>query len=581
MNTTRDLMPGTASEVSFDRPVVLANISRRRFLQGVSALGGLVLAAGLPVAAARRRPSQVRRRRHAEWLGGQPAGVRRHRPGWHGLDRLPPLGDGAGRADRHADDRGRRARGGLEARAGRAGDRGREALRQPGHRRLAQHAALPGPDAPLRRRRADDARSGGGGALEGSRQRGRGQEPRGGASPDRPAPRVRRARQGRGESAGAGARDGAAQGSVEVPLHRQGPAEAGRWPRTSPPARRSTASTRGSTACSTRWWRVRRCWAARSRASTPPRRSRSRAWCAWCRSTPSPPPVEFNPLGGVAVIARNTWAAIQGRNALKIVWDDGPNAKLRLGGASRRRSRRRRASPGKVVRNNGDFDAAVGERREAPHRRVLHSPSRPRHHGAAGGDRAHRQRQVRGVGVLSVAPGRAGSGGEAARHVGGRRDRERHAARRRVRTQVQGRLRRGGGRPVQGDGRQAGQGDVDARRRPAQLLLPHGVGGAPGGGGRRAGQARRLAAPERGADHLLDLRRGRQAGGAARARHGRHQRAVRDPQHPHREPGGRGAYAHRLVPLGLEHSACVRRPVVRRRARRRRRAATRRTSSWK
>src|SRR5262245_36596094 len=38
MKTTHDL----------DQPVVLANVSRRRFLQGVSALGGFVLAAGFP-----------------------------------------------------------------------------------------------------------------------------------------------------------------------------------------------------------------------------------------------------------------------------------------------------------------------------------------------------------------------------------------------------------------------------------------------------------------------------------------------------------------------------------------------------
>src|SRR5438105_4772271 len=40
----------------------------------------------------------------------------------------------------------------------------------------------------------------------------------------------------------------------------------------------------------------------------------------------TPPPSEFHPLGGVAVIAQNTWAAIQGRKALKINWDDGANA---------------------------------------------------------------------------------------------------------------------------------------------------------------------------------------------------------------------------------------------------------------
>jgi isoquinoline 1-oxidoreductase beta subunit len=41
---------------------------------------------------------------------------------------------------------------------------------------------------------------------------------------------------------------------------------------------------------------------------------------------PPPIPSEFEPLGGVAVIARNTWAAIKGREALKVNWDDGPNA---------------------------------------------------------------------------------------------------------------------------------------------------------------------------------------------------------------------------------------------------------------
>lgn len=71
----------------------------------------------------------------------------------------------------------------------------------------------------------------------------------------------------------------------------------------------------------------------------------------------SPLPADFNPLGGVAVIARNTWAAIQGRKALKIEWDNGPHAgydsvayKAEMETAARR--------PGKVVRNDGDIDAA-------------------------------------------------------------------------------------------------------------------------------------------------------------------------------------------------------------------------------
>jgi len=73
-------------------------------------------------------------------------------------------------------------------------------------------------------------------------------------------------------------------------------------------------------------------------------------------ATPGAP--QFNPLGGVAVIARNTWAAMQGRNALKIVWDDGPNSgydsvayKATLEEAARK--------PGKIVRNDGDFTATA------------------------------------------------------------------------------------------------------------------------------------------------------------------------------------------------------------------------------
>jgi len=72
----------------------------------------------------------------------------------------------------------------------------------------------------------------------------------------------------------------------------------------------------------------------------------------------SAPPAQFNPLGGVAVVAANTWAAIQGRRALKVVWDDGPNAgydsvafKATLEEAARK--------PGKVVRDNGNVDAAM------------------------------------------------------------------------------------------------------------------------------------------------------------------------------------------------------------------------------
>src|SRR5438309_5988864 len=74
----------------------------------------------------------------------------------------------------------------------------------------------------------------------------------------------------------------------------------------------------------------------------------------------SPPPAQFNPVGGVAVLARHTWAAMQGRKALKITWDDGPNASYDSTAfkASLEESARK---PGKAVRNHGDFDAAVAK----------------------------------------------------------------------------------------------------------------------------------------------------------------------------------------------------------------------------
>ncbi len=95
----------------------------------------------------------------------------------------------------------------------------------------------------------------------------------------------------------------------------------------------------------------------------------------------SPAPPNFNPLGGVAVVASNTWAAIQGRNALKVVWDDGPNATYESTAykAALEESARK---PGRVVRDDGNVDtgmAAAARRVEAeyyiPH--LAHAPMEP------------------------------------------------------------------------------------------------------------------------------------------------------------------------------------------------------------
>ena len=79
-------------------------------------------------------------------------------------------------------------------------------------------------------------------------------------------------------------------------------------------------------------------------------------------------PAAFNPLGGIAVIASNTWAAIEGRKALNIEWDTGAagdNADYRSE-AYRQALEQAAQSPGKVVRQSGDVDAALS----SAHRRV-------------------------------------------------------------------------------------------------------------------------------------------------------------------------------------------------------------------
>jgi isoquinoline 1-oxidoreductase beta subunit len=72
----------------------------------------------------------------------------------------------------------------------------------------------------------------------------------------------------------------------------------------------------------------------------------------------TPPPAKFQPLGGVAVVARNTWAAIKGREALTIQWDDGPHGSYDSA-AYKAQLEETARKPGKVVRNDGDADKAL------------------------------------------------------------------------------------------------------------------------------------------------------------------------------------------------------------------------------
>lgn len=72
-------------------------------------------------------------------------------------------------------------------------------------------------------------------------------------------------------------------------------------------------------------------------------------------------PAGFSPLGGVAVVATNTWAAIEGRKKLNIQWDNGPagdNADY-TSESYRKALEERAQSPGKVIRDQGDTENAL------------------------------------------------------------------------------------------------------------------------------------------------------------------------------------------------------------------------------
>jgi isoquinoline 1-oxidoreductase subunit beta len=71
-----------------------------------------------------------------------------------------------------------------------------------------------------------------------------------------------------------------------------------------------------------------------------------------------PWPSKFRPLGGVAVVARNTGSAIKGREKLKVTWDDGPNASYDSV-AYRQALEATASQPGLVVRDDGDAEAAL------------------------------------------------------------------------------------------------------------------------------------------------------------------------------------------------------------------------------
>lgn len=95
-----------------------------------------------------------------------------------------------------------------------------------------------------------------------------------------------------------------------------------------------------------------------------------------------PPNYMFNPLGGVAVIADNTWAAFQGRKKLKIDWDlSGPHANFDSE-AYKKELQETAHKPCRVERQAGDVDAAFAKATKiieadyyVPH--LAHAPMEP------------------------------------------------------------------------------------------------------------------------------------------------------------------------------------------------------------
>jgi isoquinoline 1-oxidoreductase subunit beta len=70
------------------------------------------------------------------------------------------------------------------------------------------------------------------------------------------------------------------------------------------------------------------------------------------------PPYQFQPWGGLAVVADHTWAAMRGRAALDVTWDHGPNASY---DSDRYREVLSKAVsvPGTVARKVGDTESAL------------------------------------------------------------------------------------------------------------------------------------------------------------------------------------------------------------------------------
>ena len=92
-------------------------------------------------------------------------------------------------------------------------------------------------------------------------------------------------------------------------------------------------------------------------------------------------PITANLATGIAVVADDTWSALKGREALQVMWKQGPHA-AESSASLDAQCEKLLAGEGRVVRNDGDFDAAraaakhvIDARYRVPF--VSHSPLEP------------------------------------------------------------------------------------------------------------------------------------------------------------------------------------------------------------
>ena len=272
-----------------------------------------------------------------------------------------------------------------------------------------------------------------------------------------------------------------------------------------------------------------------------------------------PWPSKFQPLGGVAVIARNTGAAIKGRDALKIVWEDGANGNYDSA-AYRTELEEAARKPGLVVRKEGDVDTAL----KGADKVIVGEYYLPH--------LAHVSMETP-VAVADVKDGKAEIWAPVQSPGGTREDVAKTLGIPEANVTVNVTLLGGGfgrkskcdfaleaaliskaiGSPVKVQWTR----EDDVRHDFLHTVSVERIEAGLDKSGKVIAWRHRSVAPT----IYSTFARQRGACGAVRTRHGPDRHAVRDRQYPMRESGSRRSCPHRLVPLGVEYSTRLRDPV--------------------